>query len=60
MYEDKVFSWKIRRKIASATALACLDLYTHRLALGEASLLGCYFVYRYEVPRRLSFKRETI
>lgn len=55
-----MFSWKIDRKIASTQALACLHLYTHRLALVEASLLGCYFVHRYEVHRRLSFKREII
>ncbi len=60
MYEDTMFSLKNNRKTSSTQALACLDLYTHRLALVEASLLGCYFVHRYEVPRRLSFKRETI
>ncbi len=60
MYEDNKFSWKLSRQSDGAIALACLDLYTHRLALVEESLLGCYFVHRNEVPLRLSFKRETI
>jgi hypothetical protein len=55
-----MFSQNNSRKIDSALAPSCLDLYTHRLALGEESLLGCYFVHRYAVPMRLSFKRETI
>jgi len=60
MYEDNMFSWKMNRKISSTQALACLHLYTHRLALVEESLLGCYFMHRNEVPLRLSFKRVTI
>ena len=55
-----MFSWKNNLERTSALALACLDLYTHRLALVEASLLGCYFVHRPEVPLRLSIKRVTI
>jgi hypothetical protein len=60
MYEDSMFSWKIHQRGACTIALLCLDLYTHRLALVEASLLGCNFVHRPEVHPRLSFKRATI
>ena len=55
-----MFLLKNRPRTTSATALACLHLYTHRLALGEDSPLGRDFVHRYEVQLRLSFKRETI
>jgi len=55
-----MFSLKISRPIASTQARLCLDLYIHRLALWEASPLSCYFVHRYDVHPRLSFKRATI
>lgn len=46
--------------IAGATALSCLNLYSDRRALVEASLFGCNFVPRIDVHYRLYFKRETI
>jgi hypothetical protein len=55
-----MFSWQLVRKRGRTIARLCLDLYTHRLALVEASLLGCNFVHRYEVHLRLSTRRDTI